>query len=69
MTLADMLREQGRKEGELDGWRKILVLQLRVRFGDLAEGVVERIRAAGREQLESWTERVLTARTLDEVLG
>jgi hypothetical protein len=65
MTVADMLRA----EGELKGERKILVRLLQLRFGDLSEGIVERVRAAGSEQLESWADRVLTARTLDEVLG
>jgi predicted transposase YdaD len=72
-SLADVLleqgREQGRKEGEQKGERKILVKQLRLRFGELSEAVVARIRAAKPRQLERWAERVLTARSLDEVLG
>jgi predicted transposase YdaD len=69
MTVADMLREEGRKEGEQKGERKILVKVLRARFGDLSDAVMMRIRAAGPRQLERWAERVITARTLDEVLG
>jgi predicted transposase YdaD len=77
MSVADMLREEGRKEGEQKGRkegeqkgeRKILIKQLRLRFGDLSDAVVARIRAAGPRQIERWAERVLTARSLDEVLG
>jgi len=65
VSMADWLREQGREQGE----RKILLKQLRLRFGEIEEAVVERIRAAGLEQVERWAELVLTARTLDEVLG
>jgi predicted transposase YdaD len=77
MTLSDMLREEGRVEGEqkglkkgrTEGERKILVKQLRLRFGELSDEVVARVRAAGPKQLERWAERVLTAPSLDEVLG
>lgn len=63
------LRQQGRKEGEQKGERKILVKLLRLRFGELSEAAVARIRAAKPRQIERWAERVLTARSLDEVLG
>ena len=65
MSVADMLREEGRKEGE----RTILLKQLRLRFGELSDAIVARIHAARPKQLERWAERVLTARTLDEVLS
>jgi len=69
MTAADMLREEGRKEGEQRGERKILLKQLHARFGDLPGFVVARIDAAEPKQIERWAMRVLTAPTLDEVLG
>lgn len=65
VSMADWLREQGREQGE----QKILLKLLRLRFGDLSEAVTTRIHAAGSTQLERWAELVLTARTLDEVLG
>ncbi|MFS8066193.1 MAG: DUF4351 domain-containing protein, partial [Byssovorax sp.] len=61
VSMADWLREQGEQ--------KILLKLLRLRFGDLSESVMTRIRAAGSTQIERWAELVLTARTLDEVLG
>jgi len=42
---------------------------LRLKFGPLPEGALERIRAAGAEELLAWGDRVLTAETLDEVFG
>jgi len=47
----------------------MLLKQLRVRFGALPETEVARVQAASAEQLERWTERVLSAATLAEVLA
>ncbi|WP_437575505.1 Rpn family recombination-promoting nuclease/putative transposase [Sorangium sp. So ce887] len=72
VTIADYLREQGRlageREGRLEGQRSTLLKQLRLRFGELPEPIVVRVRAADARQIESWTERVLTAPTVDDVL-
>ncbi|WP_437827408.1 DUF4351 domain-containing protein [Sorangium sp. So ce1153] len=55
---------QGRQEGE----RTILLRQLRARFGELPEAAVVRIEAAETASLEQWAERVLSAKTLADVL-
>ncbi|WP_437707312.1 DUF4351 domain-containing protein [Sorangium sp. So ce448] len=59
------LRNEGLKEGE----RNLLLRLLRARFGELPAAVVARIDAADVAELERWGDRVLAARTLDEVLG
>ncbi|WP_437755599.1 hypothetical protein [Sorangium sp. So ce1389] len=41
---------------------------LRLRFGELPEQVVARVRAADAAQIEGWIERVITSPTLDDVL-
>jgi predicted transposase YdaD len=77
VSVADWLEErgrlkgldQGRLEGRLEGQRSTLLKLLRVRFGALPEAEVARVHAADAEQLERWTERVVTAATLAEVLG
>jgi hypothetical protein len=46
----------------------LLLRQLRTRFGDLPAAVVSRIEAAELTDLERWGERILSARTLAEVL-
>ncbi|MCC7278878.1 MAG: hypothetical protein IT487_11265, partial [Chromatiaceae bacterium] len=43
--------------------------QLRLRFGDLPVAVQQRIEAADADTLLLWSERVLTAQTLEEVLA
>jgi len=59
------LRDEGRNEGE----RILLLRQLRARFGELPPTVVARVDSAEAAVLERWGERVLTAKTLAEVLN
>jgi hypothetical protein len=59
---------QGRKEGRKEGELNLLLRLLRARFGELPEAAVTRIEAAEIAQLEQWGERVLSAKTLAEVL-
>jgi hypothetical protein len=75
MTVADQLREEGRREGVVEGRREgvvagqrtMLLKQLAARFGALPKAVAARVRAADAMQLERWAERVLTAPKLDAV--
>ncbi|WP_437955159.1 DUF4351 domain-containing protein [Sorangium sp. So ce119] len=54
----------GRQEGE----RAILLRLLRARFGELPDAAVARVEGAETAALERWAERVLSAKTLAEVL-
>ncbi|AUX42826.1 uncharacterized protein SOCE26_042610 [Sorangium cellulosum] len=69
VTIADYLHEQGRLAGRLEGQRGMLLRLLRQRFGELPEPIEARIHAADAGQIDGWTERVLTAPTLDDVLN
>jgi hypothetical protein len=62
-------REQLRDEGERRGERRVLLKQLRSRFGELPQAIVARVEAAEPAALEAWLESVLTARNLGEVFG
>lgn len=54
--------QQGVKQGLEQGERKLLLRQLRRRFGAEVDGEMERrIAAASSEQIEIWAERVLSA--------
>ena len=55
---------QGRREGE----RALLVKLLRARFGELPAVAVARVESAEVALLERWGERVLSAKTLADVL-
>ncbi|MCC6557532.1 MAG: DUF4351 domain-containing protein [Polyangiaceae bacterium] len=63
------LRGEARSEGLHEGERRLLVRQLRARFGELPADAVARIEAAGVVELERWGERVLAAQTLAEVFA
>jgi predicted transposase YdaD len=65
------LREAKReaRKGERKGERTILLRQLGQRFGTLSPDVLARVDAAASSEIEAMALRVLTAKTLDEVLG
>ena len=67
-SVADQLIEQGRREGEHKGQRKLLPRQLSARFGELSDAAIAQVNAADAGQLDVWAERVLSAPTLAEVL-
>jgi len=56
-------REQGREQGQL----RLLVRQIRLKFGPLAPELEARIEAADSVQIELWAERILTAHSLEEM--
>ena len=64
---------EGRREGEAEGRREgeaeVLLRQLRLRFGALPEDVTARLNAVDAETLLRWSERVLSASTLDAVFA
>jgi predicted outer membrane protein len=60
---------QGRAEGEAKGRAELLLKLLTLRFGPLPEAAQVRVQTATGEELELFAERVLSAQTLDQVLG
>lgn len=71
ITTAERLREQGiergLERGLEQGRRDVLLRQLRIRFGDLADEDVRRVESADSKRLDALTERVLTATSLGEL--
>ena len=59
----------GRKEGREEGMLAILQSQLTRRFGPLDTDLQQRLQTASPAQLETWAERVLEARDLEEVFA
>ena len=59
--------QRGELRGQLRGEAKILQRQLTLRFGELPDVVVARLKEANAEQLEAWSEQVLFASTLEDV--
>jgi hypothetical protein len=58
---------RGRLEGESRGRAETLLRLLRKRFGDVPDAVAERLRTAGGDDLDRWTDAVLDAPSLDAV--
>jgi hypothetical protein len=61
--------DRGRRDGGRNVARRLLLKQLRLRFGELPAAVVARVEAADVPELEAWTERFVTALRLEDVLG
>ncbi|NMG14504.1 DUF4351 domain-containing protein [Aromatoleum bremense] len=59
--------EEGLEEGLIKGERGALERLLTRRFGPLPPAVAERLEKATGEQLELWLDRLLDARTLDDL--
>jgi flagellar biosynthesis/type III secretory pathway protein FliH len=63
-----MGREEGRQEGRQEGEAAILLRLIELKFGPADESVRRRVREADADTLLRWSERVLTAERLDELL-
>jgi hypothetical protein len=69
--LAERIDEWGmqlRQEGETAAARRLLSRQLRLRFGPLPPWAEQQLEQAELAQLENWSDAVLTAGTLAEIL-
>lgn len=68
---ADALKlyELDLRTSKAEGKAEVVLKQLGLRFGPLAESTRRRVQTAAPPQLDAWAERVLTAESLDEVLA
>ena len=64
----DVLAE-GIQEGRQEGESAMLLRQIALKFGPPDPSILHRIETADTDTLLRWAERILTATTLDEVLG
>jgi len=61
--------EQGIERGIEQGHRTMLLTLMEQRFGEIPASVRQRVATADTVQLDAWTARILTATSLDELLG
>jgi flagellar biosynthesis/type III secretory pathway protein FliH len=61
--------QQGMQQGRLDGKAQLFRRLLLARFGDLPSWANDRLSGADEHTLDAWTEAVLTAQSLDALLG
>ena len=60
--------QQGRQDGRIEGKVQLLLRLLNQRFGSLPEWAEEKIEMASERELEFWTDSVLSAKSIEEVL-
>lgn len=60
---------RGRAQGKAEGRAEALIEQMAVEFGPLPAAAIHRVRSADTAQVRTWTARILTAATLEEMLG
>lgn len=63
------IRDRGREEGREEGEARMILRQLSRRFGPLPAFIQERVVRADERSLELWGDRLLDARSLDEVFA
>jgi predicted transposase YdaD len=61
------LLEKGRQQGRQEGEARVVLRQLRLKFGPLEPAIEDRVRSADTDRLLEWGERVLTAQSLQDV--
>ena len=77
MTGAQILRAEGKAEGEAKGKAEgeakgkadTLLKLLELKFGALPDSTTRNVRGATLEQLDSWIERILQATSLEDVFA
>ncbi len=62
-------RAEGEMKGRVEGRAEMLLRQFRRKFGEVPAAAVERVRGAGIDQLDEWSERFVDAATLDDVFS
>jgi len=66
------VREMGKTTMQMEreeGYRSILVRQLRAKFGELSPEIQGRLDRAQASDLERWADRILTASRLEDVFA
>jgi hypothetical protein len=68
-TTFQILFDEGKLEGMLEGQAAIIQRQLRLKFGDLTAPIEARLQKATPEELDLWAERILFAQSIEGVIG
>lgn len=67
--MADIIEARAEERDRVEGRVEALLDVLTAKFGPLPDAAERRIRSAELVQLRTWTARVLTATTLDELFA
>jgi hypothetical protein len=61
------IREEGRQEGRQEEGARVVLRLLRLKFGPLDPEIEEQVHSADADRLLGWSERILTAESLQDV--
>jgi predicted transposase/invertase (TIGR01784 family) len=61
--------EKGKAEGRAEGKAEVLLKLAGAKFGSVPEALVARIQTASLDELDRWVERILDAKSLDDVFA
>ena len=61
--------QRGMQKGMQKGALNLLVRQLEIKFGPIAPEVMIRLKQADEQQLLEWSEQILTAGNISDILG
>jgi Domain of unknown function (DUF4351) len=67
-TCFQLARQQGRREARHEGEALVLLRQMRLKFGEIPDAIRERIEQADSDTLLAWSERILTASHIEDVI-
>ena len=62
-------KEEGKEEGKQEGEAMMLLRLLQLKFGDVPTAIRQEIERADAQTLLQWSERVLTASRIEQVIG
>jgi flagellar biosynthesis/type III secretory pathway protein FliH len=65
--LREKALQEGRQEGRQEGEARVVLRLLRLKFGPLDTEIEERVHSADADRLLGWSERILTAESLQDV--
>lgn len=68
-TVERLEREKAVHEGRHEGVEKTLRKQIALKFGELPEWANNRLASASDDQLDNWVAEILTADSLEILLG
>ncbi len=66
---AERFIQQGKLEGKQEGEAAMLLRLLRLKFGEVPEVVRRKIQNTDPQTLLEWSDRVLTASSIEQVIG
>ena len=69
LTIAEKLRQEGEDRGRQMGRREVLREQLEAKFGELSQSASQSLEQADEATLKRYSLRLLTAESVEQVLG